>query len=112
MILYNQRKTSSLKMGFVVIVVVVQWLSHVCFFATPWTVAHQASLSCTISRSLLKFMSIELVMLSRHIILCHLLLLPSIFPSIRVNGILLSHKKEQYWVICEDVNGPRVCHTE
>ena len=95
-----------------IFVVAVRWLSHVCFFATPWTVAHQAFLSSTVSRSLLKFMSIELVMLSGHIILCHLLLLPSIFPSIRVNGILLIHKKEQCWVICRDVNGPRVCHTE
>ena len=53
--------------------------------ATPWTVAHQASLSITNSRSLLKLMSIELVMPSNHLILCHpLLLLSSIFPSIRV----------------------------
>ena len=52
---------------------------------TPWTAAHQASLSTTNSRSLLKFMSIESVMPSNHLILCHpLLLLPSIFPSIRV----------------------------
>ena len=54
-------------------------------FATPWTAAYQASLSLTISHSLLKFMSIESVMPSNHLILCHpLLLLPSIFPSIRV----------------------------
>ena len=53
--------------------------------ATPWTAAHQASLSITNSQSLPKPMSIELVMLSNHLILCHpLLLLPSIFPSIRV----------------------------
>ena len=53
--------------------------------ATPWTVAHQASLSITNSRSLLKLMSIKLVMPSSHLILCHPLLLPpSIFPSIRV----------------------------
>ena len=51
---------------------------------TPWTVACQASLSFVFSQSFLKFMSIELVMLSNHLILCHLLLLPSIFPSIRV----------------------------
>ena len=51
--------------------------------ATPWTTAHQASLSFTISRSLLKLMSIELGMQSNHLILCHLLL-PSVFPSIRV----------------------------
>ena len=63
----------------------VQSLSHVQFSATPWTVARQASLSITNSRSLLKFMSIELMMPSNHLILCRpLLLLPSIFPSIRV----------------------------
>ena len=59
--------------------------SHVQLFATPWTAAHQASLSFTVSQSLLKFMSIESVMLANHLILCcPLLLLPSIFPSIRV----------------------------
>ena len=63
----------------------VQSLSRVRLFATPWTTAHQASLSITNSRSLLKLMSIELVMPSNHLILyCPLLLLPSIFPSIRV----------------------------
>ena len=63
----------------------VQSLSHVQLFATPWTVAHQASLSITNSRSLLKPMSIESVMPSNHLIVCHPLLLPpSIFPSIRV----------------------------
>jgi len=66
-------------------IVVVQLLSCVLFFATPWTATHQASLSFNISRSLLKLMSIESVMSSNHLILCHpLLLLPSIFPSIRV----------------------------
>ena len=65
--------------------VVVQSLSRIWFFATPWTSARQASLSFTISWSLLKFMSIELVKLYNHLILCcSLLLLPSIFPSIRV----------------------------
>jgi len=64
---------------------------HVCLFATPWTTAHQASLSFTISWSLLKFMSIESVMPSNHLILCRsLLLLPSIFPSIRVFSSLLT----------------------
>ena len=59
--------------------------SHVRLFGTPWTAAHQASLSITNSRSLLRLMSIELVMPSNHLILCHnLLLLPSVFPSIRV----------------------------
>ena len=63
----------------------VQSLSYVQFFATPWTATHQASLSITISWSLLKLMSIELVMPSNHLILCHPLLLPpSIFPSITV----------------------------
>ena len=63
----------------------VQLLSHVWLFETPWTTAHQASLSFTISWSLLKLMSIELVMPSNHLILCRPLLLPpSIFPSIRV----------------------------
>ena len=63
----------------------VQSLSRVLLFATPWTAALQASLSFTDSRSLLKLMSIESVMPSSHLILCHpLLLLPSIFPSIRV----------------------------
>ena len=65
--------------------VVVQWLSHVRLFATPCTVVCQASLSFTIYQSLLKLMSIESMMPSNHLILCcPLLLLPSIFPSIRV----------------------------
>ena len=67
-----------------IIVVVVQSLSHVWLFETPWTAAHQDPLSATVSRSLLKFMSIELVMLSNHLILCSALLWPSIFPIIRV----------------------------
>ena len=63
----------------------VQSLSHVWLFATPWTAAHQASLSFSISPSLLKLMSIESMMPSNHLILCRpLLLLPSVFPSIRV----------------------------
>ena len=63
----------------------VQSLSLVRLFATPWTAARQASPSITHSQSLLKLMSIELVMLSNHCIFCRpLLLLPSIFPSIRV----------------------------
>ena len=61
---------------------VVQSLSHVWLFVTPWTATHQASLSFTISGSLLKLMSIESVMPSNHLILCHPFLLPlSIFPS-------------------------------
>ena len=66
-------------------IVDVQSLSRVWLFATSWTAAHQAPLSFTVSLSLLKFMSLESVMLSNHLILCHsLLLLPSIFPRIRV----------------------------
>ena len=64
---------------------VVQLLSHVQLFVTPWIAARQASLSYTQFQSLLKLMPIKLVMSSNHLILCHsLLLLPSIFPSIRV----------------------------
>ena len=67
----------------------VQLLSRVRLFATPWIAAHQASLSITSSQSLLKLMSIESVILSNHLILCHpLLLLPPIPPSIRVFSIL------------------------
>ena len=62
--------------------VVGQSLSHVLLFATPWTAAHQASLSITISWGLLKLRSIKSVMPSNHFVLCCPLLLPSIFPSI------------------------------
>ena len=63
----------------------VQSLSRVQLFATPWTAVHQASLSITNSQSLLKLMSIELVMPSNHLVLCRPhLLLPSVFPSIRI----------------------------
>ena len=64
---------------------VVQSLNHVRLFVTPWTTAHQASLSLTISQSLPKFIPIESVMPSNHLILCcPLLLLPLGFPSVRV----------------------------
>ena len=78
---------------------VIQSLSHVQLFATPRTAAHQASLSITNSRSLLKLMSIESVMPSNHLILSHPLLLPSIFPSIRVfsNESLLHNRWPKYW---------------
>ena len=79
---------------------VVQYLSHVWLFATTWSIAHQASLSFTISRSLLKLMSIESVMPSSHLILCRpLILLPSIFPSIRVfsNESALSIRWPKFW---------------
>ena len=77
----------------------VQSLSHIQLFATPWTAAHQAFLSITNSRSLLKFMSIQLVMPSNHLILCRPLLLPSIFPSIRVfsNESVLHIRWPKYW---------------
>ena len=78
----------------------VQSLSCVQFFATPWTAACQASLSITNSQSLLKFMSIESVMPSNHLILCcPLLLLPSTFPSIRVffNESVLHIRWPEYW---------------
>ena len=78
----------------------VQLLSRVQLFVTPWTSAHQASLSSTISWSLLKLMSIKLVMTSNCLILCRpILLLPSIFPSIRVfsNGSVLLIRWLKYW---------------
>ena len=78
----------------------VQSLSHVQLFVTPWTAAHQASLSITNSRSLLKLMSIETVMPSSHLILCPpRLLLLSIFPSIRVfsNEWVLCMRWLKYW---------------
>ena len=78
----------------------VQSLSHVQLFATPWTTAWQVSLSITNSQSLPKLMSIESVMPSSHLILCRpLLLLPSIFPSIRVfsNELALRIRWPKYW---------------
>ena len=78
----------------------VQSLSRVRLFATPWTATLQVSLSITNSRSLLKLMSIESVILSNHLILCHpLLLLPSIFPSIRgfSNESVLHIRWPKYW---------------
>ena len=78
----------------------IQSISPVWLFATPWIAEHQASLSITISRGLPKLMSIESVMPSNHLILCHaLLLLPSIFPSIRVfsNESTLHMRWPKYW---------------
>ena len=83
------------------LLIVVQLLSHVQLFVIPWTAACQASLSFTISWSLLKLiLSIESVMLSNHLILCHpLLLLPSISPGIRVfsNESALQIRWPKYW---------------
>ena len=67
-----------------IIITKIKLFSCVWLFATPWTTEHQASLSFTSSWSLLKLMSIELVMLSNHLVLCHPLLLPSVFLIIRV----------------------------
>ena len=77
----------------------VQSVSSVPLFATPWTAAHQASLSITNSQSSLKLMSIELVMPSNHLILCHPFLPSSIFPSIMVfsNESALHNRWPKYW---------------
>ena len=78
----------------------VQSFSRVQLFAVPWTAAHQASLSINNSPSLPKLMSLESVMPSSHLILCHpLLLLPSIFPSIKVfsNESVLCTRWPKYW---------------
>ena len=80
----------------------VQLLSCAQLFVTSWAAAHQASLSFTISLSLLQLKSIESVMPSNHLILCHsLLLLPSIFPSIRVfsNELALDIRRPKYWSV-------------
>ena len=80
--------------------IIIQSLSHVRLFVTWWTAACQASLSFTISQSFLKLMSIESVMPSSHLILCHpLLLLPPILPSIRVfsNESTLCMRWPKYW---------------
>ena len=84
----------------------VQSLSHVWLFMTPWTTAHQASLSTTNSWSSPKPMSIESVMPSNHLILCHPLLLPPIFPSIRVisNESLFPIRWPKYWSFSFNIN--------
>ena len=78
----------------------VQLFNHVWLFVSPWTVARQATLSFIISQSLLKLMSIELLIPSSHLVLCSpLLLLPSIFPSIMVfsNESVLHFRWPKYW---------------
>ena len=90
----------------------VQSLSHVWLFATPWTAALQASLSFNNCWTLLKLMSIESVMPSNHLILCHpLLLLPSILPSIRAfsNESLLRMRWPKYWSFSLNI-GPSYEH--
>ena len=78
---------------------VVLSLSRVQLFTTPWNAARQASLSFTVSRNLFKLMSIESVMPSNHLVLCRPLLLPSIFPSIRVfsSELALRMRWPTYW---------------
>ena len=89
----------------------VQSLSHVRLFATPWTTACQASLSITSSQSLPKLMSIESVMPSNHLILCHPLLMPSIFPSIRVfsNESALRIRWPKYWSFTFSISPSNEC---
>ena len=90
-----------------VVVVVVQSLSCAQLFETPWTASCQASMSFTVSGSLLKLMPIEPVMPSNHLILCRpILLLPSVFPSIRVfpNKLALCIRWPKYWSFRYSIN--------
>ena len=93
-----------------IVIVVVQSLSCV-WLCNLWTASHQSSLSFTISRSLLKLMSVELVMLSNHLILCYPLVLPSVFPNIRVfsNELALCIRWPKYWSfsisLCNEYSG-------
>ena len=82
------------------IVVIIQWLSCLRLFATPWNAAHQDSLSFTVSQSLFKLMSVKSVMPFNHLVLCHpFLLLPSIFLSARVfsSELVLHISWPKYW---------------
>ena len=96
----------------------VQLLSRVQLFVTPWTAVHQTSLCITNSQSLFKLMSIESVMPSNHLILCHPLLLPpSIFPSIRVfsNESVLHIRWTEYWCFSFNISPSNeysrlICH--
>ena len=100
-------KSSSYIVGILIQFSSVQSLSHVQLFVTPWTTARQASLSITNSWSLLKLMSIESVMPSNHLILyLLLLLLPSIFPSIRVfsNESALCIRWPKYWSVSFNIS--------
>ena len=90
----------------------VQLLSHVLIIVIPWTMACQASLSITTSRSFLRLMSIESMMPSKHLILCHpLLLLPSIFPNIRVssNQSVLRIRWPEYWSFSFSISASKEC---
>ena len=94
------------------VIVVVQSLNLVQLFVTPSTAASQVSLSFTISQRLLKLKSIESVMASNHLILCHpLLLLPSIFYSIRVfsSESAFSFRWPKYWIFSFNISPSRLC---
>ena len=89
------------------VTIVVELLCHAQLFDTPWTAECQTPLSSTICQSLLKFMSIERVILSNHLILCHpFLLLPSVFPSVRVfsNELALHIRWPKYWSFHFDIS--------
>ena len=93
----------------------VQSLSHVQLFVTPWAAAHQASLSITNFQSLLKLMSIKSVMPSNHLILCcPLLLLPSVFPSIRIfsNESVLHIRWPKYWSFSFSMSFQQIIRTD
>ena len=96
---YSTKSCLVIKRNEVLIYAIVQSLSRVWPFAAPWTVARQAPLSFTNSRSFLRFMSIKSTMLSNHLILCHPLLWPSTFPSLRVfsNESALRIRRPKYW---------------
>ena len=96
---WGQKKQLFKNSYVIILLLVFQLLSHVQFFVIPWTVARQASLSFTMSRSLLKPLSLESVMPSNHLILCCPRLLPSIFPNISVfsNESLLCIRWPKYW---------------
>ena len=93
-------------------VVVVQSLSRVQLFVTPWTAGHKASLSFTVSWNVLRLVSIESVMPSNHLIFCHpLLLLPSIFPSIRVfsSELALRIRCPKHWSFSFSISPSKEC---
>ena len=105
--MFNVKLHQSLSKCRLSIVFVVQLLSRVQLFATSWTAACQASLSFTISQSLLKFMCTESVILSNHLFFCHLLLLlPSIFPRIRVfsSELALRIRWPKYWSLSFNIS--------
>ena len=98
--------TEDIKNFWKLLEIIVQSLSHVQLFVTPWTATSQASLFFTIYQSLLRLMSIESVMPPNHFILCYPLLLPSMFPSIRVfsNESTLHIRWPKYWSFSFSIN--------